>query len=140
ALSGNAQQAPGTTSLQPAPVAPSFVNMMGILLDTDNRPVSHARLLYAGKSSSESDASGKFTIAGRVSEPVLVTHCDYDAILVPLGGGSAGQLRMVRKARSACDSNAITPVARDQVSQYQRLRVGLSALPLIALLAWSAYV
>src|SRR5581483_7146886 len=37
ALSGNAQQAPGTTSLQPAPVAPSFVNMMGILLDTDNR-------------------------------------------------------------------------------------------------------
>lgn len=112
----------------------------GTLLGSDGKPVPHARLLVPPNNSVESDASGRFFITGKSSDPVLATHCDYDAVLFPLINRDDYSLTMVRKPQSACTPGGSSPVPKDVRPDYQRKRLAVSLLPMLAFLLWTTYV
>jgi hypothetical protein len=134
------------TPVQPPSAVPSReptgsagnVTAEGLLRGSDGKAVAHARLLFDGKDL-ESSGDGSFTINGKSSTPVLAIHCDYDAILFPLVSGGYPH-QMIRKAQSACTYGNGGSVPSDPRPEYRRIRLGVSAIPMIAFVFWAAYV
>jgi hypothetical protein len=122
------------------PPTPTTVTATGVLRGSDGKPVAHARLLFAGANSLESDSNGAFTVTGTSSEPVLAVHCDYDAVLFPLVNRNDYILNMVRKANSACTPGVGPAVPEGRRPGYRRIRLGVSAMPLAAFILWTAWV
>jgi len=111
----------------------------GLLRGDDGKPVAHVRLLYAGQVS-ESSNKGEFSVTGRSFEPVLASHCDYDAVLFPIISRTDYDLRMVRKSHSACTPGHVSSGPDDPRPRYRHIRLAASATPMFAFLVWTTYV
>ncbi len=128
---------------KPAPVDNGYATITGTLKGFDGKPVAGARFLFEGNSDSQSDANGQFKISGQSGQPVLAMHCDYDAVLFPLVSKQNVPLTMVHKAQPGCNVSPPPPTGLSQPLRAtipRNLRVALSLIPIVALLAWIVYV